>query len=156
MLARGELKGRHLARGSRFAWLIDEASIAAYLASHGPFGARRRVAVDRMTALERDVAALRVAIESTAPGPETLGRLQQARDDLRATVTTLQDALARMRAVAELQRQADVERAQMVDHLLAAIAAGERADALRRSALQELEDAVAGATQPAHPGGLRP
>jgi uncharacterized protein involved in exopolysaccharide biosynthesis len=136
--------------------LIDETSVASYLASHGAFDGTRRVASDRITALEHEVAALRAAIGSAGPAPETLAQLQRERDDLRATVTTLRDALARMRSVAELQRQADVERAAMVEHLLAATAAGERADALRRSALQELEEAVAGTTQPAHPHELRP
>ncbi len=149
LLLRGELKGRRVTRGSRFAWLVDEASIAAHIASHGRFRGTRRPTAARIAALEHEVAALKTAIGCDASPSNTINRLGTERDDLRATVMSLQDALARMRSVAELQWQADAERSAMVDHLLAASAASERADAFRRSAVEQLEDAVAAAAQPA-------
>lgn len=157
LLARGELTGQRVPRGTRFAWLADEASIASYVASHGEFGApRRSSAAARVTALEQEITRLRALIEGEDSPSGALARLQSERDDLRATVVTMRDALARMRTVANLQRQADAERSAVVEHLLAASAASERADALRRLAVEQLEDAVAAATQPAHLGELQP
>jgi hypothetical protein len=153
LLARGDLKGRRVPRGSRFAWLVDASSIASYIATHGQFqGGRRSSSDSRMAVLERDVAALRTLIEGDDSPPAALAHLTSERDDLRGVVMSLQDAVARLRAVAELQRQADGERSAVIEHLLAASAASERADTLRRAALKQLEDAVAATAQPAHLG----
>jgi hypothetical protein len=56
-----------------------------------------------------------------------------------------------MREAADLQRRAEAERGEVVEHLLAAVAAAERADALRRQAVEALEDALARGTLPGHP-----
>jgi hypothetical protein len=57
-----------------------------------------------------------------------------------------------MTAVSELQREADAARATIVEHLLAAVAGGERADALRRQVAENLEEDVATFRRPGHVG----
>ncbi len=123
------------------------------MAQHGAFTGARRAGSTRVDALEREVAELREALAIGDPGLRE-ARTQRERDDLRAEVVTVRDALARARTVAELQREADVERASIVEHLLAAVSAGERADALRRNAIAEMEDAITASSQAGHPGDL--
>jgi excisionase family DNA binding protein len=153
LLARGELTGLKIPRGDRFAWLIDESSIQRYLAQQsGQFTPQRGSSGSRIAALEREVAAFHAAIKAANSQDPDIDRVQRERDDLRATIMTLQDALARARTVADLQRQADTARAQIVEHLLAALAASEQADRLRRSAIAEIEEALAAASQAGHLG----
>jgi hypothetical protein len=152
---RGVLKGRKERRGASFVWRIDQGSIDRFLKEHGPFTGRRRPQTSRLDELERAVASLRQAV--TAAGialPASVDAAERERDDLRARVVVLEDALARTHAAAELQRQADVERAGVIENLTAALSASERADALRREALHELEEAIAGASRPGHAGEL--
>jgi hypothetical protein len=152
LLESGDLHGRKINRGSRFAWVIEEGSIHRYIAEHGKFTGERRAAKSRVAELEHEVAAIRSVIDADAPPAR--GSTQRERDDLRATVVTLRDALARTRNVADLQKQADDARAQVVEHLIAAVSASERADALRRDAVAEMEDAVAAVAQAGHLGDL--
>jgi hypothetical protein len=81
-------------------------------------------------------------------------RIQAELDDSRARNVALADALARTRAVADLQAQADAERTAVIEHLLAAGSAAERADKLRSSALTELGEATAAFSRAGHAGAL--
>ena len=98
--------------------------------------------------------SLKARLDRAEQSGSSTRTVDRERDDLRSQMIALQDALARMRAVAELQRDVDRERAAMIEHLQAALSAGERADELRRSALAQLEDAVATAAIPGHLGDL--
>lgn len=107
---------------------------------------RPRGLSSRVAALEREIAELR---PKATPGTE---QLVAERDDLRATVVSLEEALVRMRAASEFEREAAAARADVIAHLLAASAANESAEALHQKAIAELEEAVAGATRPGHLG----
>lgn len=137
------------------AWLVRWESIESFIAAYGRLnGGRRRKS--QIAVLEADVLRLtgKVARLTSAAGAgdaEMIAILDE-RDDLRARVVVLEDALARMRNAAELQRQAEAERADMVSQLLAALGSADRADRLRRQALESLEDALAGGAMPGHPG----
>lgn len=148
LLDSGRLSGRRKPRGSRFVWSVDGESVERFRSEHGPFGGRRRPQ-HSVASLAAEVESLRLALDSTL-------NCAVERDDLRATLVTLRDALAQTRDVLQLQREADDARADMVQHLLDALAAGERADNLRRGALERLEAAVGTATGPGHPGELGP
>jgi hypothetical protein len=151
----GELIGRKELRGQRFRWRISRASVEASIKKHGTFPRQHDGRTSRLSRVEREIVALRAQVEDLAesrdPDQRPFGR---ERDDLRARVVALTDALARTLSAAELRDRAEEERAVMVRHLGEAIAAGERADDLRRAALRELEEAVATAGQPGHPGSL--
>jgi hypothetical protein len=156
LLERGLLTGRQEHRGTRFVWLVDASSVRTYLAKHGEFSRRPRQS--RLGKLEDEVAALAAVINTTnrreAPSTSRTA-VERERDDLRATVVTLRETLARVHSVAELQREADAERSAIIEHLQAAVAAGERADVLRRRASGELEEALAAASRPGHLGVAR-
>lgn len=156
LLERGLLAGRQERRGTRFVWLVDASSVRTYLAKHGEFSRRPRES--RLAKLETEVAVLAAAMNSPnrAGAPSTSQKaVERERDDLRAMVVTLREALARVHSVAELQREADAERSAIIEHLQAAVAAGERADVLRRRASGELEEALAAASRPGHLGDAR-
>jgi hypothetical protein len=142
-------------RKKRSNWLVDEESVQAYIREHGRIDARPRGAGSRLAAVEADVAELRRALETAgvAPAPDTA--TARERDELRAQVSNLREALARSREVAELQRGADAERSRVIEYLNAALVASERADALRRRVAEALDDALAAALGPGHPGNLK-
>jgi hypothetical protein len=159
LLEAGELAGEKETHRSRFHWKIDGKSVERFLSEHGRFpggpGAPSRIrrvhtAVEsldkRLTALE-DRGFEREAVAPSA--------LEAERDDLRARVIALEDALARISGAAELQRAADAERSRVVENLLAANAASEKADALRRRAVAALEEALAGFGRPGHAGSIK-
>lgn len=102
--------------------------------------------------LETEVRLLReeLAQLTLVAGGQSAAKLGKERDDLRAQVVALEDALAAVREAADLQRRADAERAEMIDSLVAALDAASRADSLRRDALGALEDAVARGAVPGH------
>jgi excisionase family DNA binding protein len=91
---------------------------------------------------------------SAVPSLDGAEALERERDDLRARVVELQEAVLRLRAAADLQRQADRARATQVNHLLDALRAAERADELRSGAAAELENALAAMAVPGHPGEI--
>lgn len=153
LIAKGVLEASRESRGTRFSWRVNENSLERFLAEHGRYDGRRRTGISRLEQVESDLSALWDLIERGG-GASSKGGVERERDDLRAQVVSLQEALARAHAVAELQRDADTERAAVIDHLLAASAAGERADALRRQALGDLEEALAGFARPGHPGSI--
>jgi hypothetical protein len=128
---------------SRFRWVIDPKSVEEF-ASKGGLRKPKRLDV-RLAALEADVATLKGGV---VPADR---QVAAERDDLRARVVTLEEAVVRMRAASELQREAADARAKVVSHLLAAGAANESAEALYRRALGELEEALASTTRPGHP-----
>jgi excisionase family DNA binding protein len=150
----GELTGFKKQRGKRFALRIATESVDAYLAANGPGHGVRRASGGRMARVEKEVAALRSLVEAGLPADAGLDRLQEDRDDLRAQVVALTEAVARGRTVAELQARVETERAAANEHLLAALAGSERVDALRRNAIAELEEAVATSFRAGHAGDL--
>jgi excisionase family DNA binding protein len=158
LLGAGKLTGGKETHRSRFHWKVDGKSVERFLSEHGRFpggfGAPSRIRVVQaaVEGLENRVNALgelRGEDETAAPTA-----LSAERDDLRARVIALEDALVRMNEVAELQRAADAERSLVVEHLLAANGAAERADALRREAVTALEEALAGFSRPGHTGSI--
>ena len=131
----GTLSARRGPNGRRL--LVTRASVDTLLAERGPLnGGRRRKSSRVLAELDSEDALVR------------------ERDDLRARVIWLGDAVARLREAAPHQQQADAQRAAVVEGLLSAIHAAERADELRRRALAELEEAVAGSMLPGHLGEL--
>jgi excisionase family DNA binding protein len=148
LIADGTLTGRRSQRGW---WLIDRRSLELFLEMHGPLnGGRRRrgsnVVVTEGSAGGGDESKRlgELADAEPADAPSAI----RERDALRARVVVLEDSSAGMRDAADLQRQADAERSEVVKQLLAAVASSERADALRGQALEKLEDALARATVP--------
>ena len=113
----------------------------------------RTFAVDRnsVEALSRSRALPEQRRQERAADAESLAR---ERDDFRARVVELQEAVLRLRTAAELQRRADAERATEVDRLMEALGAAQRAGELQRRAALELEEAVATIAQPGHPGDI--
>lgn len=91
---------------------------------------------------------------AAAASSADLEALARERDDLRARVIELQEAVLRLRGVTDLHRRADAERAAEVDHLMEALRAGERVGELHRQAAAELEDALGGFVVPGHLGQL--
>jgi hypothetical protein len=153
LLETGELSGERRPRGGRFVWAIDPATVESFLARHGRFdGTRRRTRVVTVARLERELGSLRSAGRIT---PAEIARLRDERDNLRAHSVALGEALAQTRAVADLDARADAERAAVIEHLLDAAGAAERADALRRDSIAALHEAVGAFTRAGHAGELR-
>lgn len=148
MLLRGELTGHREDRGRRL-WRVDASSVDRHIELHGRFSGTRRPS--RLAEIERELAVLRAAVAGAGSIDKEAKR---ERDDLRATVVMLRESVARMQTVAQLQTEADRERAAVVEHLLAAVSAGERADGFRSKSLTELQEAVAAASRPGHVGDL--
>ena len=144
LIEHGELTGWKQPRGTKFRWHISRASVTASIKKNGTFPRKNDGRASRLTRVEVEIAALRAQVADLATGHDPAdGRLHRERDDLRATVVALQDALVRTRSAAELRARAEEERAVMVGHLREAVAAGERADELRRAAVRELEEVAA-------------
>lgn len=138
LLDGGEIVGRKVPRGSRFTWEIEAASVASYLARKPP-----RIRTDVRSEI-RELRAELDAIKhpgdrSRSGGPE---------------VARLRAALVEQRAIVQALRDADDARAQVVEHLLAALAAGERADEARKAALRAAETIVGYQLMPADAGGI--
>jgi excisionase family DNA binding protein len=157
LIERGSLRAERQKRGTRFSWLIEKESLDRFLAEHGAFH-RARPAGMTVGQLAAEVRDLResVAALGGAPLPEAsdIAAITGERDALRVEVTNLREALLRMRAVAALQRDADAERARVGELVLAATAAAERADALRRQALEQLDEALATVFRPGNAGDI--
>jgi excisionase family DNA binding protein len=153
LINKGELRGVREKRGGSFAWLVETASVEEFLREHGAFQGKRR-RTSRLGRLEAEVAALKRTESPLHREVVASADLERERDDLRAQVVTLEEVLARTQSAAELQRAADDERAIVMNKLIEALAAAERADALRRAAVDGLRDALAAAPQPGHPGQL--
>jgi excisionase family DNA binding protein len=132
---RGLLSARRPGRRFR----VDRSSVDALLREGGLDSRRRR---------RRSKVA--------GPVPEGAEALARERDDLRARVVELQEAVLRLRSAADLQRQADAARGMEIERLLEALREAERSDELRRNAAAELEEALAGIALPAHPGEIAP
>ena len=156
LIAKGHLQATRQPRGKLSTWRIDERSVERWLDEHGRYDERNRGGRSRLAKLEAEVSALREEVRTLASadqlttGVNRTGEEGRERDDLRARVVSLGEALAHVRLVAELQRDADAERAAVVGRLLEALGASERADALRRRAITELEEALAAFSRPGH------
>ena len=132
-IRRGLISARRT--GRRF--LVDRSSVEALLRQGGP-GSRRRGRQSKVA----------------DPVPDGTEALARERDDLRARVVELQEAVLRLRSAADLQRQADAARRTEIEHLLEALREAERTDELRRRAAAELEEALAGIALPGHAGEI--
>ena len=150
LLHEGTLKGT---KGQGGVWRVQRKSVDRFLGMHGQLNGRRR-RKSAFSALRDEVSQLRDQVADLANAPD--GRqavdLLKERDDLRAQLVALEDALAVMREASDLQRSADAERSEMIEALIAALARSERADALHRQALEALEGGLARSLVPGHPG----
>jgi excisionase family DNA binding protein len=151
LLARKEI------RGSSFQWRIDKDSVNSFLAAHGRYDERVRTAGPNLKTIDARLSALEDEVHRRS-SPQSPGVTQSATsrqlDDARARIVDLEEALARYRSSAELHSDADDSRTEVIEHLLAAVAAAERADGLRRRANAELDEALQGFTLPGHAGDL--
>lgn len=147
LIAKGELVAERRPRGSRFGWLIASESLEVFLATHGRYdtqGTNRRVTLkvlnEKVETIEQQVRQMWRPNGENRPdlGAEELRHLE----DARARIFDLEEALARSHIAEELQREADEARAEIIGHLLAAVASAERADGLRREAISSLNEAV--------------
>lgn len=160
LIAKSHLQATKEPRGKLSIWRIDEGSVQRWLAEHGRYDTQDRQGRSRLARLEAQVSALREEVRSLSHTDKSAGdanlmsATEHERDDLRARVVSLEEALVRARIVAELQRDADAERAAVVGGLLEAAAASERADALRRRALREQEEGLAAQTRPGNAAGI--
>lgn len=154
LLRAGQLKGTKEPHGSTFYWVIDLASIAAFSARRGGKARRNDNALSGSARADLTTRVERLEAELSALRPAAADPIVAERDNLRARVVDLEDALARAHAAADLQREADSERAALIQHLLEAVAIGERVDGLRRRAAAEFEEALAATTRPGHPGEM--
>jgi excisionase family DNA binding protein len=154
-LETGELRGFTQLRGQQRVLRVESASVDSYLAKHGPRKRVRRASKARMAVMEKEIASIRALVEAGMPTASGLDRLHEERDELRAKVVALTEALARSRTVEDLQGRAEAERAAVSEHLRAALAAADRADEMRRAAIAELEEAVAASSRTGHAGALR-
>ena len=157
LLGAGSLRGLQVPHGSRSYWQVEEESVTELLVS-GPHQRRQTRAPTRLERVEAEVTALRQTVDSlagwTTPAPGNPTSSERERDKLRVRVVNLEEALARLTTASELQRQADLARATVVEHLLAALTGGEQVDALRRQAAENPEEALATFRRPGHIGEL--
>lgn len=155
LIAKGHLQATRQPRGKLSIWRIDERSVERWLDEHGRYDEQGRGGRSRLAKLEAEVSALREEVRALASADQRttdVSRMGEEgeRDDLRARIVSLEEALARVRLAAELQRDADAERAVVVGRLLEALSASERAEGLRRRAVTELEEALAAFSGPGH------
>jgi len=155
LIAKGHLQATRQPHGKLSTWRIEERSVERWLHEHGRYDEQNRGGRSRLAKLEAEVSSLREEVLALGTVDQQAGINSTAedgreRDDLRARIVSLEEALARIRLVAELQRDAEAERAAVVGRLLDAIGASERADALRRRAVIELEEALAAFSRPGH------
>jgi excisionase family DNA binding protein len=151
----GQLTGYVEERGSRgrFAWRISATSIEAYLKACEVQGIGvkpgkgKRITVsqlsDHLDALRGELRALAGA--ATAPTGVA---------DLRIEVATLRESLVQQRAIAAASSAADQARAEVVQHLLAALTASEDADRWRREAIAAAETMVGQFVTPGDARGI--
>jgi excisionase family DNA binding protein len=140
----GVLTGRQVPWGSRFRWRVTQESVELAATTRAPARVTHGTG-----ALEQRVSDLEQRVGSGVPT-----NAGSERDDLRAKMVVLEDSLARAHEVAELQAEADAQRSHVIRLLTEALQAADRADELRRLALAQLEESVAGAVQPGHAGEL--
>ena len=158
LLTNGILQGRREPLGSRFRWVLELESVDAYLSAHGKFpggrsGPRGKPSIELQ--LEDLSAQIKELRDSDSGSTRSIHALAVERDDLRATLVSMGESLARVQAAMDLQARADVERGKVVEHLTAAVLAAERADEHRRGAITELQEALADARRAGHAGALR-
>jgi excisionase family DNA binding protein len=153
LLAEGALVGRTELHGSRFVWRIGEGSVVAYLESQGgSVGARRQGKRVTVSQLQEEILQLRAEVRGRAEPGSAAGE----DGDLRAELTTLHEALLQQRAVTDAMASADEARAEVVRHLIAAVAASETADQRRREALAASQAIVGQFITPGNTGDLYP
>jgi len=143
-------------RGSSFHWFIDKESVQKFLATHGRYD-EVPLARPSLKSLEARLSALESREPSSFSAPKSRrGESDTARQlaNARARIVNLEEALVRSHASTELLREAEESRAEVVQHLLAANVAAERADGLRRQAHAELEEVIRSFSRPGHPGEL--
>jgi excisionase family DNA binding protein len=161
LIVTGVLRATKQPQGSRFQWMIDEQSIEGFLVEHGRYDDRSRRAGSNVKSVNRRLSTLEQEVSRLSSGnsrfarPPDLESTARQLDDARARIVDLEEALVRSRVAAELQREADDARSAVVEHLLAAVAAAERADEFRRRAHAELDEALQGFSREGHAGDVR-
>jgi excisionase family DNA binding protein len=128
MLKDGRLAGCTEPNGSRFRWLVTRESVEALRAKRDARDQARRGDRVSVIQLRDEIAELRNELRTLAPGVRRAG-------DSPTDAGALHEALLQQRALMGAWQAADLARAEMVQHLLEALAAGERADSNRRDAL---------------------
>ena len=109
LIAKGHLQATRQPRGKLSIWRIDERSVERWLDEHGRYDEQGRGGRSRLAKLEAEVSALREEVRALASadqrttGVSRMGE-EGERDDLRARIVSLEEALARVRLAAELQR----------------------------------------------------
>jgi excisionase family DNA binding protein len=153
LLADGLITGQPEGRGGgRFRWRISADSVESYLAKRNE-GNRARRQGKRIS-----VAQLRDELQELRGEVRALAAASTGSHDaavLRAEVTTLREALLQQRIIADALKAADQARAEVIAHLLAAVAAGETADAHRRTALDSADNIAGQFLMPGNIESLR-
>lgn len=134
LIGTGTLRSTREPRGTRFAHRIDQATVRAHLRTHGRYDKAH-------TDLNSRVAAL----EAAAPPADGTATETAA---LRARIADLEAVMALGRMASETNRAADEARGEALRLVTEALVATERADALRRDAAAQLEDALGTFTRP--------
>jgi excisionase family DNA binding protein len=123
---------------------VQAASVRRHLTNHGRYETATAGLSARVAALEA----------RAVPGTVAVGDIDGQVASLRARVADLEAAFEQVRRAAETQRAADDARGEAVRLLADAVGASERADALRRDAAVQLDEAMATFTRPPDPGPL--
>lgn len=151
----GTLQATKQARGSLFRWLVDAQSVESFLNKHGRYDDETlHAAKPSLKSMEQRVSVLEQLVRPAGSRDAVTTTRTRELEDARARIVNLEEALARSRVAAELQTEADGARAEVIQHLLAATAAAERVDGLRRRATAELDEALQAFTRPGHAGDL--
>lgn len=136
MLTDGRLTGRTEPIGSRFRWLVSAKSVETCLATRDSDLVARRGKRITIAELRDEVAQLRAELGSLTQSHPSESPADSGR---RPEVVELREALLQQRALMAAWQAADDARAEVVQYLLKAVAAGERADASRRDGLAAAE-----------------
>lgn len=152
LIRQGKLSARQEPRGQlgRFRWRIDSSSIDKYLAAHGRYDqatTSRRVQLATVVARVEELEAQIREICGRSPVGEPQG---SDLADARARIVTLEDALARTQAAADLHHDIDRAHAELVGHLMEALKASTAVDGLRGQVEDQLRETLSTLLTPGH------
>ena len=154
LLDAGLIQGDRLGDDRKFRWVISRSSLDEFIEQFGMIAGRRNLARNWERNDQDGSFQIRDLTENAQTPAFGQRDLRREREELRSALGIAREMASRGYRIAELQRDADSERAVVVSRLLEAIEAGERADALRRQALSELTEILTSVTMPAHPGAV--
>jgi excisionase family DNA binding protein len=152
LIRKGKLSARREPRGQlgRFRWRIDSSSVDKYLAVHGRYDqattshrVRLATVAARVDELEEQIGEIRGRAPDGKPQGSDLA-------DARARIVTLEDALARSQAAADLHQDIDKAHAELVGHLIKALNASTAVDGLRGQVEDQLREALSTLLTPGH------